>query len=370
MSKFLGTFEYHHDRIPKLGVLLTNLGTPDAPTPPALRRYLKEFLSDPRVVETPRVLWWFILNGVILNLRPRRSAAAYAEIWGEDGSPLLSNTRQLTAAVSDRLNAIAPGYVEVALGMRYGNPSLASALESLLFAGCERLLVLPLYPQYSATTTASTFDAVSAVLQRARWLPELRFVTNYHDADVYIQAMAEHIRRFWVDNGPSNHLLFSYHGIPKRYFMNGDPYHCHCHKTSRLVADALELAVGSWQTTFQSRFGREEWLKPYTDKTLKQLPKGGHKQVDIVCPGFSADCLETLEEIAVENRDYFLAAGGERYRYIPALNATDLHVSAVVELIRRHTVGWPQLDGADARAALKVGARETLRRASALGAKA
>ncbi len=368
MSKFLGSFEYHHDRMPKLGVLLTNLGTPDEPTAPAVRRYLKEFLSDPRVVEMPRALWWFILNGIILNVRPRRSAAAYAEVWTDEGSPLLVHSKRLTDAVRDKLNDAAPGFVEVTLGMRYGNPSLASALESLLFAGCERLLILPLYPQYSATTTASTFDAVSAVLRRTRWVPELRFVSSYHDADAYIHAMAEHIRRFWIDHGPSPHLIFSYHGIPKRYFMNGDPYHCHCQKTSRLLAEALQRPPGSWRTTFQSRFGREEWLKPYTDKTLKQLPKDGQKRVDVFCPGFSADCLETLEEIAVENRAYFLQAGGEQFRYIPALNATDLHVAAVVELIRRHTLGWPQLAGTAEQGQLKADAHEALRLASAMGA--
>ncbi len=368
MSRYLGTFEYRHDRMPKLGVLLTNLGTPDEPTTAAVRRYLKEFLGDPRVVEMPRALWWLILNGIILNTRPRRSAELYAKVWMKEGSPLLYHSQNLTVAVRERLEREAPNLVAVELGMRYGNPSIAHAVETLLNAGCERLLVLPLYPQYSATTTGSTFDAVSQALSNVRWVPALRFVPHYHDEDVYIQAMAEHLRRYWSENTRAPFVLFSYHGIPKRYFMSGDPYHCQCHKTSRLLAEALKLEPGRWQTSFQSRFGREEWLKPYTDKTVSRLPKDGETRIDVFCPGFSADCLETLEEIAVENRAYFIKAGGEQYRYIPALNAEDVHVAAIVELIKRHSAGWEQLGGVAAQASLRERGKAALERARAMGA--
>ncbi len=342
MTQYQNHSDFHHDQAECLGVLITNLGTPDAPTPSALRRYLAEFLWDPRVVEMPRPLWWLILHGVILRIRPARAAKSYASVWRDQGSPLLQIACQQEQALRQRLESALPGPVHVELGMRYGNPSIPAALERLRQAGTRRLLVLPLYPQYSATTTASTLDAVSAVLRSWRWLPDLRFVSHYHDDDGYIQALANSVREHRRQHGDADRLLFSFHGIPQRYFRNGDPYHCECHKTARLTAEALGLAPEQWQVTFQSRFGREPWLQPYTDHTLAAQPAQGIKSVQIVCPGFSADCLETLEEIAVENRAVFSDAGGERFEYIPALNDRDDHVDALTRLVLRHAQGWPE----------------------------
>ncbi len=369
MPRYLGTPEYRHDLPPKTGVLLVNLGTPDEPTPKALRAYLREFLSDPRVVEMPRALWWPLLHGVILNIRPRRSAHAYRKIWTEAGSPLLVHSREQAERIGEQLRERYGDRVVVALAMRYGQPSIANALQELREEGIWRLLVLPLYPQYSATSTGSVFDAVSRELQCWRWVPELRTVASYHDDPDYIQALADHIRAFWQrEGGHGVRLLFSYHGIPRRYFLAGDPYHCQCHKTSRLLAEALDLEEGSWQTTFQSRFGRERWLEPYTDKTLRQLAREGVKHVDVVCPGFAADCLETLEEIAMQNRKVFLKAGGEQFRYIPALNASDAHIDTLVGLIEWHAQGWPEFAEDEDPAQAKAEARERQARAQALGA--
>jgi ferrochelatase len=333
---------YDHATPDRLGVLLANLGTPDAPTPSAVRRYLKEFLWDPRVIEVPRPIWWLILNGVILNVRPRRSAHAYQQVWTAEGSPLLVHSRRQAQALQGALDKRLPGPVTVALGMRYGQPSVASALAQLRAANARRVLVLPLYPQYSATTTASVFDAVAAELRTCRWLPELRFVNHYHDAPGYVAALAESVRRFQAEHGRPDRLLLSFHGVPKRYLLAGDPYHCECQKTGRLLAEALGLAPKAWGVSFQSRVGREEWLRPYTDETLKQWAKEGVRRVQVICPGFAADCLETLEEIALQNRDTFLAAGGTEYAYIPCLNDDPAHVDALADLAVQHCQGWPE----------------------------
>jgi len=341
MTQYQGEAGYQHGSRSCTGVLVTNLGTPDAPTPTALRRYLAQFLWDPRVVEFPRPLWWLILR-IILRIRPRRAARSYARIWTEEGSPLLAISRRQAAALQAALQEHFGGPVEVMLGMRYGHPSIGEALEQLRSRGARRLLVLPLYPQYSAATTASTFDAVADVLKSWRWIPELRFVQHYPDDPGYIAALAASIREHWAEHGRADRLLFSFHGVPRRYLHAGDPYHCECQRTARLLAEALELPDTSWQVTFQSRFGREEWLQPYTDETLKSLPGQGIRSVQVVCPGFSADCLETLEEIAEQNRDFFLGAGGERYEYIPALNDRPDHIEALARLVGRHTGGWPE----------------------------
>ncbi len=334
---------YEHTQKPLTGILLTNLGTPNAPTPAALRRYLAEFLADPRVVELPRWLWWLILHGIILRVRPARSAQAYQKIWTAHGSPLLHIAQQQQAGVQAQLETAFSGPIKVELGMRYGQPSIPHALEQLRAAHARRILVLPLYPQYSSATTGSTFDAVSRTLQSWRWLPDVHFISHYHDDNAYIRALADKIQTTWKHNGVPDKLLFSFHGIPKRTALAGDPYYCECHKTARLVAEQLKLAEDVWQVTFQSRFGREEWLKPYTDHTLKALGEQGVKHIDIVCPGFSADCLETLEEIDGENRDVFLQAGGEVFHYIPALNADQAHIEALSQLILQHTQSW-QMD--------------------------
>ncbi|GAB4183092.1 MAG: ferrochelatase [Wenzhouxiangellaceae bacterium] len=337
-KKYQAASEFSHARGDRTGVLLVNLGTPEAPQPGALRRYLREFLSDPRVVEAPRWLWWLVLRGIILPLRSGRSARAYQEVWSEQGSPLAWHSRQLTTALAA---ALGEPDLEVALAMRYGQPSIAGALDDLAAKQVRRLLVLPLYPQYSATTTASVFDAVTSHLQQRRWIPELRFVNEYYQHPAWVSAMAEHIREQQAQLPPCDQLLFSYHGIPRRYFLAGDPYHCQCHATTRLLAEALGLQSAGYQQVFQSRFGREEWLRPYTDKTLEQLAASGVKRVRVVCPGFAVDCLETLEEIAMQNRELFIKAGGERLDYIPALNAQQTHAQALAQIVRDHTAGWP-----------------------------
>jgi ferrochelatase len=335
--KYTGTENFDHEQKPRVGILVTNLGTPQAAERGALRTYLKQFLSDPRVVEVPRALWWFILNGIILNIRPARSAAAYRTVWTEEGSPLLLHTRDQSTALAERFGE----EVIVDFAMRYGEPAIPDVLQGMLERGVRKLLVMPLYPQYSGPTTASTFDAIAADFTHRRWLPEFRFVTHYHDHPAYISALADSIRAFREEHGSADKLLFSYHGEPRRYLDEGDPYHCECLKTTRLVAEELGLAEGDFLSSFQSRFGREEWLKPYTDETLKALPGEGVKSIQVICPGFSADCLETLEEIAVENRDYFLEAGGERYEYIPCLNSSRGHIDALEAIARQHLQGWP-----------------------------
>lgn len=342
MTRYSGIADYQHNTPARTGILLTNLGTPDSPTTADLRKYLAEFLSDPRVIELPRIAWWPILHGIILRTRPKKSARAYKKIWTESGSPLMDiSTRQLNA-VRESLHDRIKGPVQVELAMRYGNPSINSALEKLRLGNVQRLLVLPLYPQYSAATTASTFDAVAGVLAEWRWLPELRMLNHYHDNNGYIEALADSVREHRAEHGREDRLLFSFHGLPKHYFLAGDPYFCQCHKTARLVAEQLELEAGAWQVSFQSRFGAREWLKPYTDHTLTDWGRQGIRNVSVICPGFAADCLETLEEIRMQNRDFFLNAGGEKFSYIPALNVNDSHIHALTELIINNCCGWPE----------------------------
>lgn len=342
-----------------MGVLMVNLGTPDAPDRASVRRYLKEFLWDPRVVEMARPIWWFALNGIILNTRPRRSAEAYRKIWTDQGSPLLVISQKQRTALAEMLERRFGSEVPVVLGMRYGNPSLRSALEQLRDTGVRRILVLPMYPQYSATTTASIFDAVTTELRTWRWLPELRFINHFHDEPAYIGALAESVRRHQSEFGDAERLLMSFHGIPEEYFHKGDPYHCECQKSGRLLAENLGLDADQWQLSFQSRLGPKQWLQPYTDHTLEQMASEGIKSVQVMCPGFSADCLETLEEIAMENREVFLNAGGERYEYIPCLNDEAEHIAMLAGLVEQHTQGWdPSQDDPQA----------VLQRAVALGA--
>lgn len=322
------------------GVLLVNLGTPDAPTLAALRRYLAEFLSDPRVVEAPRWLWKLILHGFILRVRPSRSARAYSAIWTPEGSPLLVNSIKQLKEVAAVLQKAHGDNLVFALGMRYGNPSIARALRDLHGKGIERLLVLPLYPQYSATTTGSTFDALSAELGSWRRVPALQFVDGYCDFQPYIEAMAAQLRRHFAKQGRPQKLLLSFHGIPVEYAVKGDPYPEQCRSTAQRLARALQLAESEWQLVFQSRFGPRQWLQPYADLTLQGLPGQGIKHVAVFCPGFAADCLETLEEMSIVNRRLFLEAGGERFDYIPALNAESEHIRALAELIEQRLRGW------------------------------
>ncbi|MEJ2514454.1 MAG: ferrochelatase [Gammaproteobacteria bacterium] len=367
MAGYLGSEGYEHGTQERLGILLANLGTPEAPEAAPLRRYLAEFLWDPRVIEVPRPLWWLILNGVILRTRPRQSAEAYRKVWTAEGSPLLTISREQAAGFETALGRILPGPAKVALGMRYGKPSIFEALEALRAANCRRLLVLPLYPQYSGSTTASTFDAVAAALARWRWVPELRFINHYHDEPGYISALASSLREHWEARGRSEHLVMSFHGVPKRYLLSGDPYHCHCHKTARLLAAELDLADDDWSLSFQSRVGREEWLRPYTDEHIKALGAGGTRTLDVICPGFSADCLETLEEIAQQNAEFFAEAGGERLTYVPALNAREDHLAFLASLAARHLQGWPEADPAFSAETRAAGLRRSREQALALG---
>lgn len=359
--KYHGYPDFKHNQHGRVGVLLTNLGTPEAPTAKALRPYLKQFLWDPRVVEVPRPLWWLILNGIILRVRPKRSAAAYAEVWTDEGSPLLTHSLNQAKALQCALAESYGDQVIVDVAMRYGQPSIASVIDKMLSAGVRKLIVLPLYPQYSAATTGSTFDAIADEFKQRRWLPDFRFISHYHDHRGFIHAITNRIKAHWAEHGRTDKLLFSYHGMPQKYLENGDPYHCECHKTTRLIAEQLGLTPNEYLTTFQSRFGRDPWLQPYTDETLKALPKQGVKSVQIICPGFSSDCLETIEEIGGENCEYFLEAGGERYEYIPCLNAEPDHIELMRTLIEEQAKDWLTAQTQDAQ--------QTQDLAIALGAK-
>ncbi|MDP3859295.1 MAG: ferrochelatase [Stagnimonas sp.] len=332
-----------HRQVARAGVLLINLGTPDAPTPAAIRRYLREFLSDDRVVDLHPFLWWPVLNGIILRTRPKKLAPRYAAIWTAQGGPLLAIGLQQAAGLAERLQAQLSVEVPVVLAMRYGNPSIQAGLAALEEQGVRRVLVLPLFPQYSASTTASALDAVFDALKLRRWLPALRTVNHYHDHPAYIGALADSVRQHWQQQGRGEHLLMSFHGIPQRYFLLGDPYYCECHKTARLLAECLGLTQDQWSLSFQSRFGREEWLKPYTDTQLAELARAGVQQLDVIAPGFAADCLETLEEIGDEYRELFAGLGGT-LRYVPALNAEAAHLDALASLLKPQLLDWLPAD--------------------------
>ena len=331
---------YTHGQAARTAILLCNLGTPDAPTAPALRRYLGEFLADHRVVEIPKAVWWLILHGIILRTRPAKSAAKYATVWTPDGSPLAVWTAKQATLLRGWLGE-AGNNVLVRPAMRYGNPSIASQLDALKAEGATRVLILPLYPQYSGTTTASVFDAVYSWAARARNVPELRFVNHYHDDAGYIDALAATVQAHWKHHGPPDKLVMSFHGVPERTLHLGDPYHCESHKTARLLAERLGLQKSDWQLTFQSRFGKAKWLEPYTEPTLIEMGKAGVGRVDVICPGFTGDCLETLEEINQEAREAFLHAGGKEFHYIPCLNDSPDWITALSAIAQQHMGGWP-----------------------------
>jgi len=337
-----------HGQASFTAVLLCNLGTPDEPTPAAVRRYLAQFLADRRVVEIPRLAWLPILYGIILPLRSAKSAAKYATIWTPEGSPLKVWTGRQAKRLQGWLGE--QGHrVRVEYAMRYGSPSIASRLDALADAGASRILVLPAYPQYAGSTTASVIDAVAQWAQTRRAVPELRFVNRYHDDRGYIQALAHGIERHWRENGRPDHLVMSFHGVPERTLHLGDPYHCECRKTARLLAETLQLDATQYSVTFQSRFGKAKWLEPYTEPTLRALARDGKRRVDVVCPGFTSDCLETLEEIAQEGRDAFMEAGGRSFHYIPCLNDDTEWIHALGAVAERHLAGWPTKEAPDAR---------------------
>ncbi len=322
----------------KIGVLLINLGTPDGTDYGSMRRYLSEFLSDPRVIEVPQPIWQLILQGPILTFRPSKSGRAYKKVWMEDGSPLLFYTRAQAEKLNQRIGSDS---LIVDFAMNYGNPSIKSKIDALKDQGCTRILTVPLYPQYSATTTASVNDRTFKALMKLRWQPALRTTPAFHDDPAYIDALCASLKDSLskLDFEPDV-LLMSYHGIPKSYFDKGDPYHCHCHKTTRLVREKMGWDENFIRTTFQSRFGPQEWLQPYTDKTLEALPEDGVKKVAVAAPAFISDCLETLEEIAMEGRDSFLEAGGEKFASLPCLNDSDIAIDLLETLVKRELGGW------------------------------
>lgn len=358
---------FTHGQPPKVAgtaVLYCNLGTPEAPTAAALRPYLAQFLSDHRVIEIPKAIWWLILHGIILRIRPKKSAAKYASIWTPEGSPLkvwtAKQASMLRGYLGERGHQVAVRYA-----MRYGQPSIASQLDALKAEGATRILILPAYPQYSGTSTASVFDAVYSWAAKIRHIPELRFVNHYHDHPGYIAALAVRVRAHWAKHGRADRLVLSFHGVPERTLHLGDPYHCECHKTARLLAEQLGLSKEQYLLTFQSRFGKAKWLEPYTEPTLVAMAQAGVKSVDVMCPGFTGDCLETLEEIAQEAKEAFMHAGGQAFNYIACLNDDPAWISALSGITQQHLAGWPtqaapdaQLLGASRAAALALGARQ------------
>lgn len=346
--RYQGQTEYDHQgKVLPRGILLTNLGTPDAPTTPSVRRYLREFLSDPRVVEIPRVIWWLILNLFILPLRPAKSAKLYREVWTDDGSPLMDITRRQGKALQARLDdSHGEGVFSVKIGMRYGQPSIKQALQELKEQCVSDITVLPLYPQYSAVTTGSTFDELSKQLSQYRWIPGLSFISGYHRHPAYITGLADSIREHINKHGLPDKLLFSFHGTPLAHLQQGDPYFCFCSETTRLVSEQLGLEQDIIVLTFQSRFGKATWLQPYTAQTLEEMGKDKVKKIAVICPGFSADCLETIEEIDSENRDIFIEAGGEEYHYIPCLNDTPNHIEMMMQIVAPLAPGAPFISNA------------------------
>lgn len=341
MSKLISEKNFSHGTPSTVGILLVNLGTPENTKTSSVRKYLRQFLSDPRVIEVPKLLWWFILNLFILPFRPSKSAEAYKEIWTEEGSPLLLYSEEITKKIQeafDERNLDIDFHVELA--MSYGQPSIKSSLNKLRKKNARRILLLPMYPQYSSTTTGSVFENVTKELSKQRWIPEFRHINQYHDNKDYIETISESIREYWKSNGPCDKLLFSFHGLPKQMLLEGDPYHCQCHKTARLISENLALSEDDWFVSFQSRLGPTKWLEPYTDETLKNWGESENGVVDVICPGFSVDCLETLEEIAMENAEYYEEAGGKELRYIPALNSQQKHINFLINLIEKNISDW------------------------------
>jgi len=357
MARYWPEPAYTHGTASRTGVLLVNLGTPAAPTAAAVRPYLKQFLSDPRVVEIPKLAWWPILNGIILNVRPRKSAEKYASIWMEEGSPLQVHTERQAKLLAGYLGDGGARDVQVDWAMRYGSPSIPEVLGRMKAEGCSRILVVPLYPQYAASTTASAMDEVATCLTHWRNLPEIRFVRNFHDHPGYISALAASVRDHWIKNGKPDKLVMSFHGVPRRSLELGDPYHCECQTSARLLAAKLELPPERWQLTFQSRFGKAEWLKPYTQPTLEALGRAASGRVDVICPGFPADCLETLEEIAMECRAAFLGAGGKSFHYIPCLNERHDWIVALADIVRGRIADWLELPSPQAQQLAAVAER-------------
>jgi protoporphyrin/coproporphyrin ferrochelatase len=343
--RYISSPDFHRDGAERIGILLVNSGTPATPEPADVRKFLAGLLGDPRVVELPRLLWLPFLHGLVLPWRPRRSAAKYRKIWTPHGSPLLNLSVRLKDELTGKLAQRMLAPLSIELGMLYGgDPSVPQALTRLRESGAQRILVVPLFPQYCGATTGSVYDQVNAELRRWRWLPELRYVAEYHDYPGYIDALRTSVEQHWEREGRTQHLLISFHGIPERYFHKGDPYFCKCQKTARLLADELLLKDDEWSVSFQSRFGPDGWLRPYTSKVLEEMPERGIRRISVICPGFAVDCLETLEEIDMENRERFTSAGGDHFQYVPALNARIEHARFLADLIAQHCQGWTQVE--------------------------
>lgn len=351
---------YVHGDERKIGVLLVNLGTPDAPTTSAVRKYLSEFLSDPRIVEIPRLIWWLILNLIILNIRPKKSRDLYRKIWLDKGSPLLVISKSIVEKLKQSKNISDKKYIIIDLAMRYGNPSIKTSLENFKKHNINKLAVIPMFPQYSAATTASIFDKLSEELSKWRNIPDLRFLSTYHDNNLYINACAQKIKNSWAKQEKAKKLVFSFHGLPQINLHKGDPYHCYCHKTARLIADELKLDQEDYIVTFQSRFGKQVWLKPYTDDVLAKLAADGVDSVDIFCPGFLCDCLETLEEINMQSREHYISSGGKNFNYIPALNDDEENILSLETIILNEVSNWDNI---------KINSKENLSKTKDLFAK-
>jgi ferrochelatase len=343
--RYISSPDFHRDGAERIGILLVNSGTPASAEPADVRKFLAGLLGDPRVVELPRLVWLPILYGLILPFRPRRSARKYRKIWSSSGAPLLDLSEKLRTELTTTLAQKMLAPLSIELGMLYGgDPTVPQALSRLRESGAQRILVVPMFPQYCGATTGAVYDQVNKELRRWRWLPELRYVAEYHDYPGYIDALRSSVQQDHEARGKSQHLLMSFHGIPERFFHKGDPYFCKCQKTARLLADELMLRDDEWSVSFQSRFGPDGWLKPYTSTVLDEMPGRGIRHVAVICPGFAVDCLETLEEIEMENRDRFIHAGGEQFRYIPALNDRIVHARFLADLIAQHCQGWTQVE--------------------------
>lgn len=359
--------EFQHGAQAKVGILLANLGTPEAPTAKALRPYLQQFLMDRRIVEIPRFIWCWILHCIILVVRPKKSAEKYASVWTNEGSPLLVHTTRQAKMFQGFLGLKINSPFVVEVGMSYGQPSMASAIANLKAQHCNKILVFPLYPQYAASSTAAALDAVWKVLLKTRNVPAIRTIRNYHDHPAYINALVASVKSSWAVNGKPEKLIMSFHGVPKFHLLKGDPYHCECHKTARLLAEGLGLSKEQYMVAFQSRFGKQEWLKPYLASTLEDLGKAKTKRIDVICPGFSSDCLETLEEIAIEGKHIFQSNGGGEYHYIPALNENEVWIHAMTEIALENLQGWVSANFDQTKAKQENQLSNTL--AQAMGAK-
>ena len=345
MSKLKSDKNFNHGSTSSIGVLIVNLGTPENTSTAAVRKYLRQFLSDSRVIEVPKIIWWFILNIFILPFRPAKSAKAYGKIWMKEGSPLLIFSNEIRDKLQDLFDETATNQkIHIELAMSYGQPSIKQAIDNLIHKSARKIFLLPMYPQYSSTTTGSVFENITKELSRLRWIPEFRYLNHYHDEREYIETISKSIKKHWGKNGRGERLLFSFHGLPQKMLLDGDPYHCQCYKTARLISKKLSLNENDWFVSFQSRLGPTKWLKPYTDETLKSWGESQSGIIDVICPGFSVDCLETLEEIAMENNELYQEAGGKEVRYISALNSEKDHITFLYDLISKNISDWKKED--------------------------